>query len=185
MKKHNTIWFLIAMFMLSGCVVRSYQVTKDRPDQDLMSGNRGYVSGDAPLPIERETTRRQRVVEIELHPLVKFEKAPASGKSSKSTVPEPLFRKDDQSTSVGNQGYITRSESLPISEAGEAGIEKYTVVKGDTLQKISQKVYGTTKKWSEIFQANQDRLKGPNKIYPGQVLDIPVQALKEPPENLK
>ena len=49
----------------------------------------------------------------------------------------------------------------------------YTVRKADTLQKISLQFYGTTKKWPLLYQANQDKLKGPDKIKPGQVLVIP------------
>ena len=49
----------------------------------------------------------------------------------------------------------------------------YVVQKGDTLQKISDKVYGTTKKWKKIFDANRDILEDPNKIKPGQKLVIP------------
>jgi len=72
-------------------------------------------------------------------------------------------------------------------------VEKYTVQKGDTLQKISKKFYGTTKKWQKIYAANQDTLKGPNKIYPGQTIDVPLdpeasqgaEALMETEENLK
>jgi nucleoid-associated protein YgaU len=67
-------------------------------------------------------------------------------------------------------------------------MEKYKVQKGDTLQKISQKFYGTTKKWQKIYEANKDTLKGPDKLYPGRTINIPVDSagkLKEPSENLK
>ncbi|MDD2680209.1 MAG: LysM peptidoglycan-binding domain-containing protein, partial [Candidatus Omnitrophica bacterium] len=62
--------------------------------------------------------------------------------------------------------------------------QKYTVGKNDTLQKISKKFYGTTKKWTKIYEANKDVLSGPDKVYPGQELNIP-QELAEPKENLK
>ena len=84
----------------------------------------------------------------------------------------------------GNRGYLTQSETLEI--AGPAGsFQKYTVEKWDTLQKISQKFYGTTKRWKKIFEANTDVLKSPNSIRPGQSVNIPVEGLKEPKENLK
>jgi nucleoid-associated protein YgaU len=70
-------------------------------------------------------------------------------------------------------------------EPETVNIQKYTVQKGDTLQKISKKFYGTTKKWTKIYEANKDIIKGPNKIYPGQAINIPVEPLKEPKENLK
>ena len=54
-----------------------------------------------------------------------------------------------------------------------AGASTYTVVKGDSLSKIAKHVYGDAGKWKQIFEANTDQLKDPDKIYPGQVLTIP------------
>jgi nucleoid-associated protein YgaU len=49
-----------------------------------------------------------------------------------------------------------------------------TVEKGDTLSKISARVYnGDPNKYQKIFDANKPMLKDVNKIYPGQVLRIP------------
>jgi nucleoid-associated protein YgaU len=49
----------------------------------------------------------------------------------------------------------------------------YTVVKGDTLSKISKEHYGDANKYNVIFEANKPMLTHPDKIYPGQVLRIP------------
>lgn len=49
----------------------------------------------------------------------------------------------------------------------------YTVVKGDTLSKISKEVYGNANLYNKIFEANKPMLTHPDKIYPGQVLYIP------------
>ena len=49
----------------------------------------------------------------------------------------------------------------------------YTVVKGDTLSKISKEYYGDANKYNKIFEANKPMLTHPDKIYPGQVLRIP------------
>lgn len=35
---------------------------------------------------------------------------------------------------------------------------EYRAQDGDTLQKISEKIYGTTKRWKEIYLLNEDRL---------------------------
>ena len=39
---------IASVFMLSGCVVRTYSLTRDRVDQNLEEGNRGYLKGQAP-----------------------------------------------------------------------------------------------------------------------------------------
>jgi len=171
---------LSLVFVLSGCVVRTYPLTRERVDQDL-AGNRGYLQGQSPFEEEkvRKSTRTTQVVEMELHSPIKFERMPKKTKTAEYTEDKTVW---------GNRGFITESATPEIAEpaVGPAGnIEKYTVGKGDTLQKISKKFYGTTKKWNNIFQANKDRLKAPNKIYPGQVIEIPVEPLRETKGNLK
>lgn len=49
----------------------------------------------------------------------------------------------------------------------------YTVVKGDCLWNIAKKFYGNGSKYTVIYNANKDKIKNPNLIYPGQVLTIP------------
>ncbi len=49
----------------------------------------------------------------------------------------------------------------------------YTVVAGDSLSKISKKVYGDANKYQAIFEANKDQLADPDKIKVGQTLRIP------------
>jgi len=49
----------------------------------------------------------------------------------------------------------------------------YTVKKGDSLWKIAGRVYRNPLKWPRIYRANQDKIKNPHRIYPGQVLTIP------------
>lgn len=57
--------------------------------------------------------------------------------------------------------------------SGEKSARTYTVKKGDTLQKISQRFYGTTKKWRQIYEANRGVLKDPDKLTVGTKLTIP------------
>ena len=49
----------------------------------------------------------------------------------------------------------------------------YEVVAGDSLSKIAKREYGNVNEWKRIFDANQDVLENPDKIYPGQKLKIP------------
>ena len=49
----------------------------------------------------------------------------------------------------------------------------YTVVRGDTLSKISKEFYGDANKYMKIFEANKPMLSHPDKIYPGQMLRLP------------
>lgn len=49
----------------------------------------------------------------------------------------------------------------------------YTVVRGDCLWNIAKKFYGNGSQYTKIYNANRDKIKRPNLIYPGQVLTIP------------
>jgi nucleoid-associated protein YgaU len=67
-------------------------------------------------------------------------------------------------------GDLMLNVSVGGASAGGGGGHTYTVVSGDNLTKIGEK-YGIT--WQQIFEANKDILKDPDKIFPGQELKIP------------
>ncbi len=174
--KYYLLLTVLCGFVLSGCVVRTYTVTKDRPDQNLESGNKGYLAGAQPAgeKKERKLTRTINVMEVEFHSPIKFEKKTKRKpvkKGAAEILPEEMVE-----VSAGNRGYIVESEMPAIIEPAETVIEKYTVQKDDTLQKISEKFYGTTKKWNEIYKANRNILKNPDTLSVGQVLSIPVES---------
>jgi len=180
------ILVLTSSLALSGCVARTYNLTRDRVDQDLSPamGNRGYIMGKAPEPTERKTTRQTQVFELEL----------GSSNKTKTICPAttPLANTNAEEPKLAQETQPEAQVAAPAEEVNSS-FEKYTVAKNDTLQKISQKFYGTTKRWMKIYEANKDTLHAPNKLYPGQVLNIPAgpkvtvkkHQLKEPKENLK
>ncbi|MBL8151352.1 MAG: LysM peptidoglycan-binding domain-containing protein [Blastocatellia bacterium] len=49
----------------------------------------------------------------------------------------------------------------------------YEVKSGDTLSAIAKRVTNGKLSYQQIFEANRDILKDPNKIFPGQKLTIP------------
>lgn len=61
----------------------------------------------------------------------------------------------------------------PSEDSSDDAPATYTVVGGDTLTRISRKVYGTESRWMDIYQANRDTLSSPNSLRVGQVLRIP------------
>lgn len=88
----------------------------------------------------------------------------------------------DYGTKTAN---ITFSQSKPkatvqntrpaeSSPAPKTTAKTHTVVSGDTLWAIAKKFYGNGSQYPKIYNANKDKIKNPNLIYPGQVLTIPV-----------
>lgn len=99
----------------------------------------------------------------------------------------------------GNRGYIVGQPPRLLEEDVGLGVVEVApvVIKEETLEivpsRISEKptthvvkkgeclwyiagyeeVYGNPLKWPLIYKANKDKIKDPDLIYPGQVLDIP------------
>ncbi|MEK6715626.1 MAG: LysM peptidoglycan-binding domain-containing protein [Candidatus Omnitrophota bacterium] len=151
--------------VFAGCTMRHYTVIKDRVDQDLTQGNRGYIQGSVP-PQQAEgrpKTRKTHTLEVELANPFKIKQMPQVDETKKKGTAA-----EDEIQPLVSSGEVTGA--MPESYA--AG-EEYLVQEGDTLQKISAKFYGTTKKWQKIYEANRDTLKTPDRVYPGQKLRIP------------
>ncbi len=67
----------------------------------------------------------------------------------------------------------SRESSPPETKDAANSATSYTVQSGDTLWKISKEFYGEGSQYMKIFEANQDILKNPDHILPGQKLVIP------------
>ena len=75
--------------------------------------------------------------------------------------------------SAGNVHGISAVEDNMTVDQSQPESQFYTVVKGDTLSKISKQFYGDANQYQKIFEANKPMLTHPDKIYPGQNLRIP------------
>lgn len=64
------------------------------------------------------------------------------------------------------QRFVADSRGLPAHSS-------HTVVADDTLQSISRKYFGTSRRWKEIHELNRDKVADPGRIAVGQVLRIP------------
>ena len=157
--------FLISLCVFTGCKVRTYSVVRERPDRETY-GNRGFIAGvSEKAPIEAKT-RKTYVVEIE--------SAPSEVKKQKTTtIKSDTQEVAEEEIAIPQEEMVTWQEPEVIPTESPTEARTYVVEKGDTLEKISQKMYGGTKQWKKIYDANKDKLKTPDKIFPGQVLTIP------------
>ena len=75
---------------------------------------------------------------------------------------------------LGNvEGVASVGDNISVTNP-EPESRFYTVQSGDSLSKISKAMYGDPMKYNSIFEANKPMLDHHDKIYPGQVLRIPV-----------
>jgi nucleoid-associated protein YgaU len=55
-----------------------------------------------------------------------------------------------------------------------ARVEYYVIQSGDTLGGIAKRFLGNAMKYPQIFEANREVIKDPNRIFPGQKIRIPL-----------
>lgn len=121
-------------------------------DKELW-GNRGYIyGGPQAISTSYEDEKEQESDEKEI------------------VLPDEGYEEDEEAVS---ERTIVQDYEDEEEDEEQVKFITYKVKKGDTLQKISKKVYGTTKKWQKIYNFNKGTLKNPNKIYPGQKILIP------------
>ncbi len=64
-------------------------------------------------------------------------------------------------------------EQPPLAESQNSVI----IRRGDTLWQISRRVYGQGVRYTTIYLANEDQIKNPDLIEPGQIFGVPEKAL--------
>lgn len=191
-----SVLICIQLIGCAKCTVRTSTSRQPRVDQEV-SGNRGFISGEPSSPPKQPSFKDRKVYKIEVEiPPLELKK-----REEKKELPVSAVKEDKEDQVIwGNRGYLVgEPQKTSIEEEDtaqrpqkESPIVKikekisqvlktketpeqrtYTTRKGDTLQKISRRFYGTTKKWPLLYKTNKDNLKNPDKIYPGQVLIIP------------
>ena len=77
--------------------------------------------------------------------------------------------------SSGEQPDVPTMVAMPQGVAGEERFVsgKAIIRRGDNLWTIARRVYGSGVKYTTIYQANEDQIRSPHRIYPGQVFDLP------------
>ncbi|MFH1783069.1 MAG: LysM peptidoglycan-binding domain-containing protein [Candidatus Omnitrophota bacterium] len=177
MKKCFSVTLLCMVFCITGCAVRTIPYEAERVDQEL-TGNRGVVGGDpSSLPqTERKKTKRMYNIEIELPS--RFDRNKRGEKLNKGYISskDVLEAKDRPASAVAVEAPSKTTSIVEVKTGtSKTSIEnkKYIVQNGDTLQKISDKFYGTVKQWNKIYEANRAVMDSPDNIKPGMELIIP------------
>ncbi len=81
-----------------------------------------------------------------------------------------IYRANRDKIRDPNLIYPNQVFTIPLEK-----LDNYQVMRGDWLSRIAGywEVYGDWRQWTKIYEANKDKIKDKNMIYPGQVFNIP------------
>jgi nucleoid-associated protein YgaU len=92
---------------------------------------------------------------------------PAKVAVARASAPQPI--EQPEQSEVGEQA------AGSVETTGHTRVLKTaSVAKGESLWRISTRVYGRGIRYTEIYRANQGQIRNPNLIYPGQIFVFPI-----------
>ena len=76
---------------------------------------------------------------------------------------------------AGNIEGVAQVDASELAVADDTPLNDlyYEIQKGDTLWRVAEIYYKDGSRYKEIFEANREVIKDPDKIYPGQMIRIP------------
>jgi nucleoid-associated protein YgaU len=86
----------------------------------------------------------------------------------------------DIATAPAEDGTLPAPPSAGVSEVLAPKLQSIDsaviIRRGDTLWRISRRVYGRGVRYSTIYLANQTQIEDPDRIWPGQVFKVPEKS---------
>lgn len=138
----------------------------------------------APSPVDtrtKEQTLERAILDYMVEQNLPVENLTVAFDSTTATVtvsgsaPDQVTR-EKMILCCGNvQGVAHVNDQIHVAAGATNESKWYEVKSGDTLSKIAGEFYGDANRYSAIFEANKPMLSDPDKIYPGQMLRIPMQ----------
>jgi nucleoid-associated protein YgaU len=93
--------------------------------------------------------------------------------SAASTGTQKETNTNTAAGSVADTGTTSTESASPSVSAVAAG-PHYTVASGDSLQRISTKLYGSSSQWEKIYDLNKSKIgSNPARLRVGMVLELP------------
>ena len=86
---------------------------------------------------------------------------------------ETPFKREDRTLLAELQDTGTPDQDTPAADTQPQTIRVMTVQPGNTLWAISRETYGEGLLYVRVFEANAERIRNPDLIYPGQVFSLP------------
>ncbi|WP_237684220.1 LysM peptidoglycan-binding domain-containing protein [Pseudaminobacter soli (ex Zhang et al. 2022)] len=112
-------------------------------------------------------------------------KGSGAGEAQTQSDPQPPAHSQETASEQGASATAQPAETAAAGENMQSGTPSANAPKlqsvdgsviirrGDTLWRISKRVYGRGVRYSTIYLANQEQIHDPHKIWPGQVFKVP------------
>jgi nucleoid-associated protein YgaU len=97
--------------------------------------------------------------------------ATPSDRPMETSAPEPSVDQPQIGAPVSPDG-VTTAASASISTIVKE-VRTATVVRGDTLWRISRKMLGHGIRYIQIYEANESQIRNPRLVFPGQIFVMP------------
>jgi nucleoid-associated protein YgaU len=100
---------------------------------------------------------------------------------ARQPAPAASLQSAPKATAAGARTGPTDTQVAAAGTVVIPSINTAFVARGDNLWRISQRIYGKGYRYTEIYGANQQQIRNPHLIYPGQVFVLPGE--QEQPSN--
>jgi nucleoid-associated protein YgaU len=97
------------------------------------------------------------------------ETEPAKTAETVQTEPEAKAAEPEIQTAAKSADPASETVAPPLTKADASVI----IRRGDSLWRISKRIYGRGVRYSTIYLANKDKVANPDRIWPGQIMMIP------------
>lgn len=106
--------------------------------------------------------------------------APETGAASQAPASSPVVTEAKPAAPVEQKPTDTAAATpAEVTAPALQNVNSAVIIRrGDSLWRISKRVYGRGVRYSTIYLANQDQIRDPDRIWPGQVFGVP-QRTKE------
>ncbi len=156
--RRDTVVALLAEQRANEAAPADVQKAETQPDP--------AATEEEPTTTTAETTTDSRPEEVAAT-------APGASQEPEQTAaaePEATSEAPAQSAEVATP---VTPEPTPADIPIPRGPQSVTVQPGNTLWAIAEANYGEGIKYVEVFQANRDKIRDPDLIYPGQIFTVP------------
>jgi len=89
------------------------------------------------------------------------------------TLAESIAELAERTRRTGPAPPSTSPDGPTASEDSPRAYDEYVVEYGDTLSDIAERFLGSPNRYSEIYEANRDRISAPDQLRVGKALRIP------------